>query len=126
MTPKQIEQINRGIALKIGWEFVPSHDAQGKAVPDRWIDPEGYEHFEDVPFKSFATDERTRPQILAALSEDEKDKLVELHVKAQIDSNGGGSGHIPLITELIKKALTLTQSDLCKLFCAVKNIEVDL
>lgn len=95
-------------------------------MPDRWIDPEGYEHFEDVPFKSFATDERTRPQILAALSEDEKDKLVELHVKAQIDSNGGGSGHIPLITELIKKALTLTQSDLCKLFCAVKNIEVDL
>lgn len=67
------EEINVAIAEVCGWEFVPSHDQQGKAVPERWI-KDGFEYFDDRPFPNYYKD-------LNAIHEAEKyfdDKPIDL------------------------------------------------
>lgn len=65
------EQMRIAVAEALGWEFIPSHDKQSKAYPDYWNDPEGFEHFEDLPFKDYPNDANTRKEMLDKLSDEQ-------------------------------------------------------
>jgi hypothetical protein len=136
MTPKQIEQINRGIAGVLGWTVSKQEDERIKDYFEHdLIKPDGTVHKSEWRWSvgefartdsweilighlpNYSEDYNTRPQLLAALSESEKLRLVTSC--SDSDSERWMTGDLIAV-------LMLTQSDLCKLFCAVKNIEIDL
>jgi hypothetical protein len=115
MTPKQIKQINRGIAEKLGWTCINS-SGQFPVGFNPNIKGPAVAKVDRVP--SFYSDERTRPQLLAALDREEKLQLICLALESRKQSVKDSNDCLEIFE--------LTQSDLCKLFCAVKNIEIDL
>jgi hypothetical protein len=149
MTPKQIEQINRGIEALIPHQFV------GLKKLDFWYRPNGAgytrsecdagrytleeakkreylrgdysEHVIITPFspRNWFEDERTRPQILAALSDVEIRRLITAHIGKVFTDGVRKEGVRDFLMENYEAILRMDQPTLAKLFCAVKNIEIE-
>lgn len=66
------------IAEACGWEFVPSHDVRGAAVPEYWLDPEGERHYQDNPLPDYINDLNAIADARKILTDDQKSLFVIL------------------------------------------------
>jgi hypothetical protein len=96
-------EINRQIAEELGWK---------QRVHGKWSrNGDLLNILNEAP--NFVLDLNTRPQMLAAMTRDEKGELIELAFK---QLNHSGECAIDFEINLIE----LTQPEFCKLFLAVK------
>src|SRR5690606_16681867 len=61
------------IAEACGWKFMPTHDnGFGKAVPEKWLNPDGFEFYEDLPIPDYYNDLNAIHKAEMALGDDAK------------------------------------------------------